>query len=54
MTSLPAGEARRLAIQFLGDLMKDWDPADAREALAGIESIDVHVSDPDDEEEYPR
>ena len=52
MTSLPAGEARRLAIQFLGDLMKDWDPADAREALAGIESIDVHVADadPDDEE----
>ena len=44
MTSpIPPGEARDLAAQLLGDLMKDWDPEDAREALAGIESIDVYV-----------
>ena len=50
--SIPEDEARDLAAHLLGDLMKDWDPADAREALAGIESIDVHVADadPDDEE----
>ena len=52
--SIPEDEARDLAAHLLGDLMKDWDPADAREALAGIESIDVYVSDPDGEEEWPR